>query len=199
MWQVKVHDDHRAFAQLVDRWEEPIRRLCTRMLGDEHRGEDLKQETFTKLFDKRKLYEPTGRFSTYLWRIALNVCHDELRRRKRRQEFFPDGDEETEGIDEYADSEPTPDITAAGREEAEMVRQALMKLSEPYRTVLILRHYEGLKIAKIAEVLDVPIGTVSSRLGEGLARLTRLLQPTLDRQRVERKTPNIDPREILVI
>src|SRR5262245_1012799 len=118
MWQVKVHDDHRAFAQLVDRWEEPIRRLCTRMLGDEHRGEDLKQETFTKLFDKRKLYEPTGRFSTYLWRIALNVCHDELRRRKRRQEFFPDGDEESEGIDEYADAEPTPDITAAGREEA---------------------------------------------------------------------------------
>jgi RNA polymerase sigma-70 factor (ECF subfamily) len=199
MWQVKVHDDHRAFAQLVDRWEEPIRRLCTRMLGDEHRGEDLKQETFAKLFDKRKLYEPSGRFSTYLWRIALNVCHDDLRRRKRRQEFFPDGDEETDGINEYADAEPTPDITAAGREEAEIVRLALLKLAEPYRTVLVLRHYEGLKIAKIAEILDVPIGTVSSRLGEGLARLTRLLQPTLRGEPVARKTPNIDSREILVI
>lgn len=198
MWQVKVHDDHRAFAQLVDRWEEPIRRLCTRMLGDEHRGQDLTQETFARLFDKRKLYEPTGRFSTYLWRIALNVCHDELRRRKRRQEFFP-GDEETEGINEYADAEPTPDVNVAGREEAELVRQALGKLAEPYRTVLVLRHYEGLKIAKIAEILDVPIGTVSSRLGEGLARLTRLLQPKMERARAERKAPNIDSREILVI
>jgi RNA polymerase sigma-70 factor, ECF subfamily len=198
MWEVKVHDDHRAFAQLVERWEQPIRRLCTRMLGDQHRGEDLKQETFARLFDKRKLYEPSGRFSTYLWRIALNVCHDELRRRKRRQEFFPDSDE-ADGIDSYADVEPTPDLSTAGREEAEMVRQALLKLADPYRTVLILRHYEGLKIAKIAEVLEIPIGTVSSRLVEGLARLARLLQPKLDRERVERRTPNIDPREILVI
>jgi RNA polymerase sigma-70 factor (ECF subfamily) len=198
MWEVKVHDDHRAFAQLVERWEQPIRRLCTRMLGDQHRGEDLKQETFARLFDKRKLYEPSGRFSTYLWRIALNVCHDELRRRKRRQEFFPDSDE-ADGIDSYADVEPTPDLSTAGREEAEMVRQALLKLADPYRTVLILRHYEGLKIAKIAEVLEIPIGTVSSRLVEGLARLGRLLQPKLDRERVERRTPNIDPREILVI
>src|SRR5688572_21693372 len=105
MWQVKLHDDHRAFAQLVERWEEPIRRLCTRMIGDLHRADDLKQETFSKLFEKRKLYEPTGRFSTYLWRIALNVCHDELRRRSRRQEFLPDREEEESVIDTFADSE----------------------------------------------------------------------------------------------
>jgi len=195
MWQVKVHDDHRAFAQLVDRWQEPIRRLCTRMIGDEHRGEDLKQETFAKLFDKRKLYQPSGRFSTYLWRIALNVCHDELRRRKRRQELFP---EEDESIDDYAAEEPAPDLAGAGREEAEIVRQALLKLSDPYRSVLILRHYEGLKIAKIAEVLEVPVGTVSSRLVEGLSRLSRLLHPKLNREPAEDRT-NIQPKELLVL
>src|SRR5437879_6528064 len=115
MWRVKVHDDHREFARLVQRWEEPIRRLCARMTGDPHRGEDLKQETFARLFEKRKDYEPTGRFSTYLWRIALNLCYDELRRRERRPEFLrnnPQGDAE-EGLVECAADAPGPDARAA--------------------------------------------------------------------------------------
>src|SRR4051794_37589286 len=86
MVRVKAEGDAGAFALLVGRWEEPIRRLCVRMTGDAHRGEDLKQETFARLFAKRAQYQPTGRFSTYLWRIALNICHDELRRVNRRRE-----------------------------------------------------------------------------------------------------------------
>ena len=62
MCRVKRHDDHSEFARLMKRWEEPIRRLCTRMVGDAHRGEDLKQDTFLRLFEKRKAYEPTGKF-----------------------------------------------------------------------------------------------------------------------------------------
>src|SRR5262249_44952067 len=69
MCGVKTHDAHQEFARLVKRWEEPIRRLCVRMLGDMHRGEDLKQDTFLRLFEKRKDYQPTGRFSTFLWRV----------------------------------------------------------------------------------------------------------------------------------
>jgi len=88
MWQVKLYDDHHEFDRLVKRWEQPIRRLCTRMLGDPHRGDDLKQDTFLRLFEKRKAYEPKGRFSTFLWRIALNLCYDELRRQKRRRELL---------------------------------------------------------------------------------------------------------------
>src|SRR5687768_6512120 len=88
MDSVRETGDAGAFATLVRRWEEPIRRLCTRMLNDPHRGDDLKQETFARLFNKRASYQPTGRFSTYLWRIALNLCHDELRRINRRRELF---------------------------------------------------------------------------------------------------------------
>src|SRR5258707_10554799 len=79
MWRVKAHDDNREFARLMERWEMPIRNLCARMIGDLHRGEDLKQETFSRVFEKRKDYQAEGRFSTWLWRIALNVCYDELR------------------------------------------------------------------------------------------------------------------------
>jgi RNA polymerase sigma-70 factor (ECF subfamily) len=203
MWRVKAHDDHRAFAQLVQRWEEPIRRLCIRMIGDVHRGEDLKQETFARLFERRKSYEPIGRFSTYLWRIALNLCHDELRRVERRREFLCEDPDDENGsiIDLSVVDENTPDERAANMEEGELVRRALLQLPEIYRAVLVLRHYEGLKLAKIAEILEVPEGTVNSRMAEALARLTRLLEPRLRQERsrpIRRPTEN-DPRELLII
>src|SRR5213082_1781467 len=91
MWRVQTQDDESAFAQLVRRWEGPIQRLCLRMTGDLHRGEDLAQEAFSRVFAKRKDYQPSGKFSTWLWRIALNLCYDELRRRQRREETSLDG------------------------------------------------------------------------------------------------------------
>ncbi len=66
MWRVRTEDDPEAFAQLVARWQKPIQNLCARMTGDPHRGEDLAQETFARLFARRKNYEPTGKFSTQL-------------------------------------------------------------------------------------------------------------------------------------
>src|SRR5215472_8843481 len=85
MWRVQQADDEAAFALLVRRWEGPIQRLCERMTGDAHAAEDLAQETFVRVFAGRKEYQPDGKFSTWLWRIALNLCYDELRRRQRRE------------------------------------------------------------------------------------------------------------------
>ena len=184
MCRVKLHDDPHEFARLVKRWGEPIQRLCTRMTGDPHRGEDLRQETFLRLFEKRKEYEPTGRFSTYLWRIALNLCYDELRRQERRREFLrePSETEEPEAIAPT----PGPDLRAAQQEEGELVRQAVLQLPDIYRTVVVLRHYEDMKLAKIAEVLEIPEGTVNSRMAEALSRLSRLLEPRLRQSEPER-------------
>src|SRR5271157_5642972 len=86
MWRVKQADDAQAFARLVARWEQPIQRLCARMTGDSHRAEDLTQTVFARVFARRAAWEPRSRFSTYLWRIALNLCRDELRRTSRRDE-----------------------------------------------------------------------------------------------------------------
>jgi len=186
MLRVQTEDDHQAFAQLVARWEEPIRRLCTRMVGDPHKGEDLKQEAFARLFAKRKAYQPTGRFSTFLWRIALNACYDELRRVKRRAESALD-EEGVEALEAYESDFGDPGSQAVGNEEAELVRRALLRLPEIYRTALVLRHYEGLKLNKIAEILEIPEGTVNSRIAEGLSRLTRMLEPKFkDRAASER-------------
>jgi RNA polymerase sigma-70 factor (ECF subfamily) len=198
MDRVKKTGDAHAFALLVGRWEERIRRLCTRMTGDLQRGEDLKQETFGRLFSKRASYQVTGRFSVYLRRIAINLCYDELRRVSRRHELFASAgpDEDANMLAEYAAAEPTPDLRAAQEEEGEMVRQALLNLPEIYRTVLVLRHYERLKLTEIAETLDIPLGTVNSRMAEALSRLTRLLEPQFDRA-PEEKRANHRPAVVL--
>ena len=194
MWRVQMDDDAEAFALLVKRWEGPIRGLCARMLGDVHRGEDLAQEAFARVFAKRKEWMPSGKVSTFLWRVALNLCYDELRRRERRRELSLENEFE-EGEPGHATSEATPDVSLAREEAAEQVRAALMQISEVYRAVLVLRHYEGLKFREIAEVLGIPEGTVKSRMAEGLSQLARLLEENESRER----TPRAENRKELLV
>jgi RNA polymerase sigma-70 factor (ECF subfamily) len=175
MWRVQMQDDAEAFALLVERWEGPIQNLCTRMLGDAYRGEDLAQEAFVRVFAKRKDYQPKGKFSTFLWRVAVNLCYDELRKRERRRETALELETE-ESETSIAAEELPPDVAMARDETAERVRRALMRIPETYRSVLVLRHYEDLKFREIGEVLCIPEGTVKSRMAEGLSRLARLLE-----------------------
>jgi len=177
MWRVKMDDDPQAFARLVERWQGPIQRLCIKMLGDAHRAEDLTQEAFARVFARRKDYEPAGRFSTFLWRIALNLCYDELRKIKRRGESSLEGGADERGETDFMADTAGPDLQVVADERAEHVRRALLQIPEPYRVVVVLRHYEGLKFREIGEVLDIPEGTVKSRMVEALNQLSRLLKP----------------------
>ena len=177
MWRVRTDDDPQAFAELIERWHRPIQGLCIRMTGDLHRGQDLAQETFARLFARRKNYEPTGKFSTFLWRMALNICYDELRKLKRRGEFSLDAhDDDSSPFDLEADG-PGPDSQLVEDERADAVRRALVQLAEPYRVVVVLRHYEGLKFREIGDVLGIPEGTVKSRMAEALTQLNQRLRP----------------------
>ena len=178
MWRVQMHHDTAAFAELVKRWEAPLRRLGVRMLGDVQRAEDVAQEAFARVFSHRRDFQPGARFSTWVWRIAVNLCCDELRRRERRPELplEPGGGEEARVIEPRAET-PTPSEAAESEERAELVRRMLMRLPEPYRVVVALRHYEGLKFQEIAEVLDLPEGTVKSRMVEALDRMEIMLRP----------------------
>jgi RNA polymerase sigma-70 factor (ECF subfamily) len=181
MWRVQTTDDNAAFGHLVQRWEQPILRLCARMTGNLHQAEDLKQETFTRIFVRRKDFRQGARFSTWLWRIALNLCYDELRKRKRHGEFsLETGADEAAPPEEPASDEPSPDLRLAAQEECDLVRGALLRLPEAHRAVLVLRYCEGLKLREIADVLEIPETTASSRIAVGLAQITRLLEPQFD-------------------
>lgn len=180
MWRVQMHDDDHAFATLVSRWEQPIQRLCIRMLGDSHKAEDVTQEAFARIYARRKEFQQGAKFSTFLWRIATNLCLDELRRLKRRREFSATtadtGDSgETEVWEHLASAERGPDASVDANEQAELVRRAVHALPEHYRAVVLLRHYQDLKFREIAEVLGVPEGTVKSRMFEALGMLHKSL------------------------
>jgi RNA polymerase sigma-70 factor (ECF subfamily) len=170
MRQLRLGGDHAAFAELMRRWERPIRRLCIRMTCDEHRGEDLAQEAFARVFAKRRQFQEGAKFSTWLWRIALNLCLEDGRRRRARP--AEDAAADVDG----GHREPAPDARAEQREQAELVRRALLRLSDDYRAVVVLREYEGLKYREIAELLDVPEGTVKWRMAQALDQLSRELK-----------------------
>lgn len=185
MWRVQTGDDHAAFAQLVRRWETPIQRLCTRLTGDPHRAQDLAQEIFARLFAHRQAFQHGAKFSTYLWRIALNHTYSDLRRAHHWRETRlaspdPAADEASSDLDQFADAAPTPDNAVSRQETGEAVRRALAELPEHFRSVLVLRHYQDLKFREIAEVLDLPEGTVKTRTTEALNEMARLLHRRLD-------------------
>lgn len=178
MRRVQADGDPEAFAELVRRWQGPVRALCVRMTGDERYGEDLAQETFVRAFAARGGFDAGRKFSTWLWRIALNLCHNERRRRLVRAEE-PLGDDAEDGPFLRA-FEPGPDERLMEQEQAALVRAALQGLPASHRAVVVLREYEGLKLREIAEVLDLPEGTVKSRLADALTQLARRLKPVLE-------------------
>jgi RNA polymerase sigma-70 factor (ECF subfamily) len=183
MWRVQMHDDNQAFAQLMSRWQGPIQRLCIRMLNDQHKAEDLTQEAFARIYAKRQDFQHGSKFSTFLWRVATNLCLDELRRIKRRRELtiLPHtvDSSETDVWEELPSEGPTPDDSTVAGEQADLVRKAVADLPEHYRTVVVLRHYEDLKFREIADVLDVPEGTVKSRMSEALSILNQSLKKAM--------------------
>ncbi len=201
MSRVKAYDDHEEFAWLLKKWQEPIRRLCTRLTGDAGQGEDLKQETFLRLFRNRRQYERSAKFSTFLWRIALNLCRDEFRRQERQRQFLspPLDAREAEGSEgaEAVWEAPGPDSNAVSAEEGALVRKALLELPEIYREVIVLRHYQDLKLGEIAEVLGIPEGTVNSRMADALTRLGRALKPKLRPSLARAAQPGKSPKSLL--
>ena len=197
MWRVQVHDDPEAFGEIVRRWQEPVRRLCIRMTGGAHIGEDLAQEAFIRVFGHRHRFQQGRKFSTWLWRIALNLCHDEARSVGRRGEFPLDEDAEDSAAMQAA--ELSPDEQMIETERAELVRGALMRLPETHRAVVVLREYEGLKLREIAEVLGIPEGTVKSRMADALTQLSRRLRPVLEDE-FEPTSQTVEPmKERLVL
>ena len=165
-----------SFNQLVLRWERPIYALAYRVIGREEDARDVAQETFLRAFRALKGFKRQAKFSSWLYRITLNLCRDWIRRERRTPLA-----QAPEGIDlvELA-GEATPHETIeqlVGRKElGRAVSRAMAVLPEDQRTAIILKEYHGLTFQEIAELLDCPLSTVKTRLYQGLTVVRKQLQ-----------------------
>jgi RNA polymerase sigma-70 factor, ECF subfamily len=164
-----------AFGTLVHRWERHIYGLTLRMLGHSEDARDATQETFISAYTNLKHFRGDAKFSSWLYRIALNVCHSRLRRRSRR----PDASLE-EQFEEVGFEPPSPAMSADERllddQVGAHVRRALSAIPAEMRQVIIMKEYQDLKFHEIAEILDVPVSTVKTRMYTGLRELRKRLE-----------------------
>ena len=170
--------DLRSFDTLVKRWEKQLLNYCYRMVNDIALAEDLRQEIFLRIYRSAKTYRPTAQFSTWMYRIATNLCLDTLAKQQRRKEtpIAAYLESESEGVDErLIDPSDAPDTVVVKKETETRVRSALARLPEDQRIVVIMRHYNGMKFHEIAAIVERPISTVKSRMAAGLERLNKML------------------------
>jgi RNA polymerase sigma-70 factor, ECF subfamily len=166
--------DLSAFDGLVARWERKIRGAVHRILGNEEEARDVCQEAFLKAYRALDSFKSEARFSSWLYQIALNLCRDRLRRRRGRTMVSLDEVEQA-GAPLAARRPSAHDLVEAG-DLARTVATAIAALPEEQQEVIILKEYQELTFAQIAEVLGLPASTVKTRLYRGLSQLRIALE-----------------------
>ena len=161
--------DREAFGELVEQYRDNVYRLAYRMCGNAYDADEAAQEAFVAAWRALPNFRGDAKFSTWLYRLTTNAAIDVMRREKRHQTV---GDGE---MIEVADDADSPQETVERTEQQEAVQEALATLSEEYREVLLLRYMEELDYAEIAEVLQLPSGTVKSRINRAKAALKAAL------------------------
>jgi RNA polymerase sigma-70 factor (ECF subfamily) len=168
--------DKAAFGQLVGRYQDRLYNSLFRVLGSAEDARDLVQDAFVQAYVKLSSFRGTSAFYTWLYRIAFNLAMSHIR--KQRPTASLDGRKSACG-EEPVDGQPAPDAGITQRERVELVHAALAELSTEYRQILVLRELEGCRYDEIAEILDLPAGTVRSRLFRARMQLRDRLAPAM--------------------
>lgn len=171
-----VGGDLDSFNQLVVRWERPIYALAYRVIGREEDARDVCQETFLRAFRALGGFKGQAKFSSWLYRITLNLCRDWIRRERRTPvALAPEGVELLDLAAEQEDRESVEDLVSR-RLLGRAVARAMAGLSGDQRTAIILKEYHGLTFQEIADLLDCPLSTVKTRVYQGLSVLRDQLE-----------------------
>lgn len=175
--------DPSSFNMLVWRWEKPLYNFIYKYVGNATLAEDLVQDTFIRVLKSIKRYTHQGSFSTWLYRIAVNLCKDHLKRKRlpmvSLHDYYTTGSGEKIYVqDRVADERARTDDSLKAEEREELVRRLLAGLPEEQRIVILLKEYQELTFREIAEVLEVPEGTVKSRLYHALKAMKENLERT---------------------
>lgn len=168
------HGDASVFEVLVLRHQERIRNFVYSILGSTRHIDDISQEIFLKVYEALSRFRFESTFTTWLYRITLNHCRDELRKQKIRRLFFHDSPD----AEPHAHEADPLDHTARAHLRT-IIHDALQKLPVHYRTVAVLRDIEEYSYQEIADVLQCDVGTVKSRLSRARGKLREMLTPVL--------------------
>lgn len=166
------HGDRNAFSELVTIHARGVLNVIYRMYGDEQLAEDAAQEAFIQAWLHLSSYRPQTSLRNWLYRIAVNAATDKFRKEKR---ILPHDIEDLHLTDERAG----PESLVSQRERTVLVQKAVLSLPEASRAVLVLREYQGMSYHEIADALDIPVGTVMSRLNYARKLLKDKLEPEL--------------------
>jgi len=171
-----VGGDAESFNQLILRWERPIYALAYRVIGREEDARDVCQETFLRAFRALPGFKRQAKFSSWIYRIALNLCRDWIRRQRRAPVMqMPEGIDPGELMAEQGPVESIEDLVGR-RQLSEVVEEAMALLPEEQRTAIILKEYHGMTFQEIADMQGCPLSTVKTRLYQGLTVLRRHLE-----------------------
>jgi RNA polymerase sigma-70 factor, ECF subfamily len=170
--------DQNAFAELVEIYKDKVFQICYRLLGNRHEAEDIAQEAFIRAYVNIETFNQKRKFSTWLFRIATNLCIDRIR--KKKPDYFLDAEVAgTEGLTMYsqvAADVQLPEDEVENMELQETIQKEISKLPEKYRSVIVLKYIEELPLQEISEILDLPLGTVKTRVHRGREALRKQLR-----------------------
>ena len=174
--KILKHGSINSFELLVSEHTEHMYRIAYRVFGNPHDASDMTQEALIKAYKSLENFKFDSKFSTWLYRITMNTCIDEYRRRNKRM-----GDVSIDAVyeEDFGVSNSPQDILERN-ETAIMVREAIDKLSDEHKRVVILRDIEGLSYAEIAVIEDISEGTVKSRINRARAELRKILEKKRD-------------------
>jgi RNA polymerase sigma-70 factor (ECF subfamily) len=169
--------DLESFNQLVSRWERPIFALAYRTLGRDEDARDVVQDAFLRAYRGLRGFKGEAKFSSWLYRITLNLCRDWMRRERRAPLVqVPEGVDASDLAEAQVSPGESVEELVGRREMSQAVAKAMAELPEDQRVAILLKEYHGLTFQEIADQLNCPLSTVKTRLYQGLSVLRRRLE-----------------------
>ena len=166
------------FSQLIDSYKNMVYNLAYRMSNNSQEAEDISQEAFLRAYQSLARFNPSYKFSTWLYQITLNIIRDRFKKKGLNYTSLdsPIETDDSEFYHQSADSTNNPEQIMAQKEDAQAIQKAILSLPLKYREVIVLRHLQDLSYIEISNILKLPSGTVKIRLYRAREQLRKILE-----------------------
>ncbi len=180
-----LEGDTRAFEALVEKYKNMVFTISFRMLGNHSDAEDASQEVFLRLYNSLSKYNDNHKFSNWLYQITMNICRDELRKKKKTKNTIsldePIKEEDGKDVSSFiSDNYNLPEKVVEENELRDRLEMAIQKLADDYKEPLVLRYTRGLSYEDISSILKLPVGTVKIRIHRARKMIREMLRQYLE-------------------